>query len=134
MIPPLILLLSLSGMMLNLGLTGLIAQPDWSAALLLASLLAQRSNWVWVLPGFLVHDLVLHWSLFICLPIVLTLPLLLAQTDARLGAGLPQRLLFLILGLLPLIWANWSLSQWLMTVTLSIVAWYLIAGTYDKSA
>lgn len=39
MIVPIILLLSLLGMMLNLSLAGLIIQPDWSAALLLASIL-----------------------------------------------------------------------------------------------
>jgi len=134
MIPPLILLLSLLGIMLNLGLAGLVVQPDWSASLLLAALLAQRSNWVWVIPGFLVHDVVLHWSLLICLPVVLLIPLLLAQSDARLGAGLPQRIFLLLLGLMPLLWAGWLLSQWLITFALSIITWHLIARTYAQPA
>lgn len=134
MIAPVILLLSLLGMMLNLSLAGLIIQPDWSAALLLASILAQRGNWTWAVPGFWIHDLTLHWSSLVCLPVIALLPLLLAQTDARLGAGLPQRITFMIMGLLPLLWAGWAFSQWLLTLLLCIFSWHLIAKTYAKPA
>jgi hypothetical protein len=134
MIPPFILLLSLFGIMMNLSLSGLIIQPDWSAALLLASILAQRSNWPWVLPGFWIHDLTLHWSSLVCLPAVALLPFLLAQTDSRLGAGLPQRLVLMVLALLPLLWAGWAAPQWLLTIALCIFSWHFIANAYAKSA
>lgn len=134
MIPPLILLISLFGIMLNLALAGLVAQPDWSAALLLASLLTQRSNWPWVLPGIWVHDLTLHWSSLVCLPVVALLPFLLSRSDARLGAGLPQRVAFMIACLLPLLWYGWTVQQWLLTLMLCIFAWHVIARNYAQSA
>ncbi|MES0370971.1 MAG: hypothetical protein ABUK11_01715, partial [Mariprofundaceae bacterium] len=129
-----ILLLSLLGMMLNLSLAGLIIQPDWSAALLLASILAQRGNWPWAVPGFWIHDLTLHWSSLVCLPVIALIPFLLARTDAHLGVGLPQRIALMIMGLLPLLWADWAFSQWLLTLLLCIFSWYLIARTYAKAA
>jgi hypothetical protein len=133
MIAPLILLLSLAGMMLNLSLSGLVIQPDWSAALLLSAILAQRGNWTWVLPGFWIHDLALHWSSLVCLPVIALLPFLLAQSDARLGPGLPQRITLMVLGLLPLLWAGWSFSQWLLTAALTVFTWHYIAKVYAKS-
>jgi len=132
MIPPFILLMSLLGIMLNLALSGVVIQPDWSAAFLLASLLAQRGNWPWVLPGFWIHDLALHWSSLVCLPAVALLPLLLARTDARLGAGLPQRVTLMILALLPLLWSGWPMPQWLLTITLCIFTWHYVARAYAK--
>jgi len=134
MIPPLILLISLLGIMLNLALAGLVIQPDWSAALLLASILAQRSNWPWALPGIWIHDLALHWSSLVCLPAAVLLPLLLARSDARLGAGLPQRLFFMFVGLLPLLWNGWLWSQWLLTLLLCLCAWHIIARNYAQPA
>lgn len=134
MIAPLVLLISLFGIMLNLSLAGLIAQPDWSAALLLAALLAQRSNWPWVLPGIWIHDLTLHWSSLICLPVAALLPFILAHSDARLGAGLPQRVAFMFAGLLPLLWAGWTFQQWLLTLMLCIFSWHFIARNYAQPA
>jgi len=134
MIPPFILLLSLLGIMLNLSLAGLIIQPDWSAAFLLASLLAQRGNWPWVIPGVWVHDLALHWSSLVCLPVVALLPLLLAQSDARLGPGLPQRVVFMLAGLMPLLWSGWTWSQWLLTLMLALFSWHFIAKAYAQPA
>jgi len=133
MIPPSILLMSLLGIMLNLSLAGLVMQPDWSAAFLLASLLAQRGNWPWVLPGFWVHDLALHWSSMICLPVIAALPFLLTRTDAHLGPGLPQRLFLMLLGLAPLLWSGWSIPQWLLTLCLCILVWHFLARSYAKS-
>jgi len=109
-------------------------QPDWSAALLLASLLAQRSNWPWVLPGVWLHDLMLHWSSLICLPVIAFLPWLLTQADVRLGAGLPQRIILMIIGLLPLLWNGWAFPQWLLTLMLCIFVWHFIAKAYAQSA
>jgi hypothetical protein len=133
MIPASILLLSLLGILLNLSLSGLVLQPDWSAALLLASVLAQRGNWPWVIPGFWVHDLALHWSSLICLPVVAILPFLLSRADAHLGAGLPQRVVLMIITLLPLLHAGWSTPQWLMTICICIFVWHLLARSYAKS-
>lgn len=132
MIPPLILLISLFGIMLNLSLAGLLIQPDWSAAFLLASLLAQRGNWPWVMPGIWVHDLALHWSSLVCLPVVALLPLLMARSDARLGAGLPQRVVLMVAALIPLIWSGWEVTQWLLTIALCIFSWYFIARSYAQ--
>ena len=86
MIAPFVLRLSLLGIMLNLSLAGLVIQPDWAAALLLAAILAQRGNWVWVLPGFWVHDLALHWSSLVCLPVVALIPFFLKKA-AKLQKG-----------------------------------------------
>jgi len=134
MIPSFILLLSLLGIMLNLSLAGLVIQPDWSVAFLLAALLAQRGNWTWVVPGVWVHDLTLHWSSLVCLPMVAFLPVVLAQTDARLGAGLPQRIILMVAALLPLLWNGWAWSHWLLTLMLTLVSWHFIAKTYAQSA
>jgi len=133
-IPPLILLISLFGIMLNLSLAGLVEQPDWSVAFLLAALLAQRSNWPWVLPGIWVHDLALHWSSLVCLPVVSMLPFLLSRSDSRLGAGLPQRVAFMFAGLLPLLWSGWTFQQWLLTLMLCLFSWYWIARNYVQPA
>jgi len=131
---PFVLLLSLLGIMLNLGLAGLVIQPDWSAALLLASILAQRSNWVWALPGFWVHDLALHWSSLVCFPVVALIPFFLAKADERLGPGRPQRVLLMFAGLFPLLWIGWSLPQWLLTMMICTFAWYFIARPNVKPA
>jgi hypothetical protein len=132
MIPASILLLSLLGILLNLSLSGLVLQPDWSAALLLASVLAQRGNWPWVIPGFWIHDLALHWSSLVCLPIVAILPFLLSRADAHLGAGLPQRVVLMIISLLPLLHSGWSAPQWLMTICTCIFVWHFLARSYAK--
>ena len=134
MIAPFVLLLSLLGIMLNLGLAGLVIQPDWAAALLLASILAQRSNWVWVLPAFWVHDLALHWSFLVCFPVVALIPFFLAKADERLGPGLPQRVLLMFVGLFPLLWFGWSFLQWLLTMMACTFAWYFIARPNVKPA
>jgi len=134
MIAPFILLLSLLGIMLNLSLTGLVVQPDWGAALLLAAMLAQRGNWVWALPGFWVHDLVLHWSFLVCFPVVALIPFFLEKADERIGPGLPQRVVLMFAGLFPLLWFGWSFSQWLLTMMVCTFAWYFIASPYAKSA
>ncbi|MDT8377090.1 MAG: hypothetical protein RQ867_10205 [Mariprofundaceae bacterium] len=134
MIAPFVLLLSLLGIMLNLGLAGVVIQPDWSAAILLASILAQRGNWVWALPGIWMHDLMLHWSSLVCLPVVALIPFLLASADARLGPGRPQRVLLMLAGLSPLLWAGWSVSQWLLTLLVCTCAWYFVASPHVKPA
>ncbi|MDX8404474.1 MAG: hypothetical protein R8K54_08745, partial [Mariprofundaceae bacterium] len=79
-------------------------------------------------------DVALHWSSLVCLPVILLLPWLLAQTDTRLGAGLPQRIVLMIIGLLPLLWAGWAISQWLLTLLLCIFTWHLIAKAYAQPA
>lgn len=134
MIAPFVLLLSLLGIMLNLSLAGLVIQPDWSAALLLAAMLAQRGNWIWVLPGFWIHDMALHWSSLVCLPVVALIPFFLSKADERLGPGLPQRVLLMFAGLFPLLWFGWSFSQWLLTMMVCTFAWYFIARPHVKPA
>jgi len=134
MTAPFILLLSLLGIMLNLSLAGLVVQPDWSAALLLAAILAQRGNWVWAVPAFWIHDLALHWSSLVCFPVVAVIPFLLARADERLGPGLPQRMILMFAGLFPLLWFGWSFSQWLLTIMVCTCAWYFIVSPHAKRA
>ncbi|MFQ5582284.1 MAG: hypothetical protein ACE5F3_06655 [Mariprofundaceae bacterium] len=133
MIPSLLLLLSILGLNMNIGLAGLL-QPDWTLAMLLAALLAHRGSWPWVFPGIFTHDTVLHWSVWVCLPIVLLLPFIVAHMDGRLGPGLPQRLVLMLAATFPLLWWGWSLEQWLLTILLVIPVWHLLARIYARPA
>jgi len=134
MIPPLVLLISIIGLLLNLSLAGLVVLPDLSAAMLLAAILAHRGNWIWALPGFGIHDLTLHWSIFATLPYAAIIPVLLALSDVRLGPGLPQRVVLMVIGLIPLLYAGWSLSQWILTVMFCVLIWHITAMAYARSA
>jgi len=134
MMPPLALLLSMLGLILNIGLAGLLLQPDWSLALLLATLLAHRGSWPWVFPGVFAHDAALHWSLWVCLPVVLLLPYIISHVDDQLGPGLPQRAVLMLVATLPLLWWGWGVEQWLLTVLLTIPLWYLVVRSYARAA
>ena len=127
MIPPLILLLCIVGIVSNLGFAGLIVQPDWSLALLLASVLVHRGNWVWALPGVLGHDLALQWSVWMCLPFVAAAPALMALADMQAGPGLPQRIFVLLMATMPLLYWDWGFAAWLLTVLLCLSIWYILA-------
>ncbi|MFQ5519160.1 MAG: hypothetical protein ACE5E3_04070, partial [Mariprofundus sp.] len=100
MIAIIIPLLALFGISLNLAFSSSLTQPDWALALLLASLLAHRNNWVWVLPCILIHDVLLYWSFGISFIIVAMIPLAMIYLDQHLGAGIPQRLLLLTVAVL----------------------------------
>ncbi len=128
------LFLAWLGASFNLAFAGAMVQPDWALSILLGSLLAHRGNWVWVIPGVAMHDLMLHWSLTVCLPVVALMPLLLIYLDERLGPGLPQRLVLMFLATGPLLLAGWGIAAWLLTVCLSVAAWYGLTQRYAYAA
>jgi len=113
-----------TGLCLNWLVPVAIRQPDWAFALLLGALLAQWRYIWWVLPLACLHDLTLYWTLWPSILIWLSLPLLLIWLDALAGAGLPQRILLLLLAHSFLLGLGWSLSSLILTLLLSVVCWY----------
>ncbi|MDQ6996382.1 MAG: hypothetical protein Q9M82_02850 [Mariprofundus sp.] len=135
MIAIMIAVLALLGISLNLAFAGTLMQPDWALALLLASLLAHRHNWVWVLPGALIHDVVLYWSFSLSFIIMALLPLAMIYLDQHLGAGLPQRLVLMLAAvLLSLLWPGWGLPASLLTLCLCIPIWHVLTRQYAQQA
>ncbi len=119
----------------GLGLTlasGGTSQPDWALALLLATLLARRHAWPWILPAILIHDLALYWSVWGVFPPACLLPYSLARLDVQLGAGLAQRLAWMVLLTLPMLWHGAGIGQWLLTVALCIPVWFLLVQLYER--
>lgn len=131
---PLLLLGGLAGIIFNLGFSGIFLQPDWSLSLLLAALLAHRGNWLWVSLATGIHDLILHWSVFISLPWVLLTPIIIAWSDAQIGPSLLQRVFALLLVISSLFFAGWGLAPCLLTLLLCLVFWHLIARLYVQPA
>jgi len=129
-----IALLALLGISLNLAFASVLMQPDWALALLLASLLAHRHNWVWVLPGVLIHDVVLYWSFSLSFIVMALLPLAMIYLDQHLGAGLPQRLALMVAAVLSLLWPGWGLSACLLTLCLCVPIWHLLTRQYAQQA
>gem|GEM_PF-1288573 len=126
-----ILGLAFLGLALSLGSVGIV-QPDWALALLLATLLARRGSWPWVLPSMLVHDLTLYWSVWGAFPLSCLLPFFLAGLDSRIGAGLPQRLALMALVSSAMLWHGAGTIQWLLTLTLCIPIWYLLVHIHEQ--
>lgn len=133
MIAFIVLILALLGLNLNLAFATLLAQPDWALALLLASLLAHRSNWTWVLPAAFVHDAVLHWTAMAMLPVLAALPLAMIYFDTHLGAGLPQRVVLMLLVAMLLLPLGWGLQACLLTICLCLPVWYLLTKQYAQT-
>jgi len=131
---PLILFAAGAGLIASWAFGGVLLQPDWALALLIAALLARRRNWPWIMPGVLVHDTVLYWSVFGCLPVMAALPYLIGKTDEQLGAGVPQRLLAMIIGTLPLLWLTYDVGQWLLTSLLIVPLWFLLVRSHGRIA
>ncbi len=123
--------LACAGLGLNLA-SGGTPQPDWALALLLAALLARRHAWPWILPAILIHDLTLYWSVWGVFPVACLLPYSIARLDALFGAGLPQRLVLMILLTLPMLWHGVGIGQWLLTAALCIPVWYLLVQRYER--
>ncbi len=125
-------LLALLGISLNLAFSSAMTQPDWALALLLASLLAHRHNWVWVLPCALIHDLVLYWALGPMVIIMAMMPLAMIYLDQHLGSGLPQRVVLMLVGLLVLPALGGSLQAWLLTLCLCVPVWHVLTRQYEQ--
>lgn len=130
MIETVIVALVLLGLNMNLAFATLLAQPDWALALLLASLLAHRNNWTWVLPSAALHDAVLHWTLLATLPVLAMVPLAMIYFDQHLGPGLPQRMVLMVLVILLLLPLGWGLQAALLTLCLCLPLWYLLTKRY----
>jgi len=132
MIGLIVLILAFIGINMNLTFSSSLTQPDWALALLLASLLARRHNWVWVLPGALLHDITLHWTFSAMLPVLAVIPLAMIYLDQHLGTGLPQRLVLLLLAVLLLLPWGWGLQASLLTLCLCIPAWHMLTRQYAQ--
>lgn len=132
MIPAAIVLLTLLGLSLNLAFSPSLTQPDWALALLLASLLARRHNWIWVLPAIFLHDIVLHWSVGMSFALAAVIPLAMIYFDQHLGAGLPQRVMLMLIGVLSLFGWGWGMSAVIMTLCLCVPIWRLLTGLYAQ--
>ncbi|EAU53667.1 hypothetical protein [Mariprofundus ferrooxydans] len=129
-----VLLLALLGLNMNMAFSSSLIQPDWALALLLASLLAKRHNWFWVLPAILLHDVTFYWSLATVFMVVAMIPLAMIYLDQHLGAGLPQRLVLLVLALLAMMADGWTLQACLLTLCLCIPVWHLLTRQYAQQA
>ncbi|MDQ6967129.1 MAG: hypothetical protein Q9M14_00420 [Mariprofundaceae bacterium] len=134
MINALLLFACLIGIIFNLGFSGVLLQPDWSLALLLAALLAHRGNWLWVALATGIHDLILYWSIFISLPWILLTPIIITWSDAQIGPSLLQRFFSMLLVTTSLFFAGWSFVSCLLTLLLCLVFWHLITRLYVQPA
>jgi len=114
----------LFGLWLNWLIPVVFYQPDWVFALLLGALLAQWRHAWWVLIVACVHDLMFYWTLWPTILLWLFLPLLLVWMDAAAGAGLPQRLLLLLLASAVLLAQGWSIQAAVLTMLLAVYCWY----------
>ncbi|NWF35439.1 hypothetical protein [Mariprofundus sp. KV] len=124
--------LALLGLSLNLAFSTSLTQPDWALALLLAGILARRHNWVWVLPGIVLHDLVLYWSVGLSSAVIALIPLAMIYFDQHLGAGLPQRIVLMTLATLSLLHWGWDATALLLTLALCVPIWHLLTGLYAQ--
>jgi hypothetical protein len=132
MIAFIVLILAFFGISMNLTFSSSLTQPDWALALLLASLLAHRNNWKWVLPGALLHDVILHWTFSAFLPALAIIPFAMIYLDQHLGTGLPQRLVLMLLAILLLLPWGWSLQACLLTLCFCIPTWHLLTKQYAQ--
>jgi hypothetical protein len=127
-----VFVLAILGIALNLAFSSAMLQPDWALALLLASLLAHRHNWIWVLPGILIHDLGLHWSFWASFPVIAIIPFAMIYLDRRLGPGLPQRLLLMLIATMAPMRQGWGLQACLLTLCLCLPVWHLLTSQYAQ--
>ncbi|MDX8390931.1 MAG: hypothetical protein R8M38_10645 [Mariprofundaceae bacterium] len=134
MISPItVLILAFAGLLISLHFGGIISQPDWALASLLAAALVKRKSWPWVLPGVMLHDLALFWSPLVTLPFFLLLSPVLYHLDERLGEALPQRMLALVVVTTPLLWHQMGVEQFLLTIMLAIPLWHLFANVHQPA-
>jgi len=115
------------GIWLTLTLDALPYQPDWGLAILMGAITARRRHWLWVVPMLMLHDMVLYWN---PLPwsVVVTLAglALVIWVDYRVGPALLQRLILIILALLPMFWQSWAWQNIVLTLLLTMVLWTMI--------
>ncbi len=122
-----LLALSLLGICLSLGISGHVKQPDWSLALLVAALFSNPTSWPWLLPGFLAHDVILHWTVWGALPLAALTPYLLRRIDYEISTALLRRMMLMTALSAPLLWLSVGLDQWLLTLLLCLPLWHWLA-------
>lgn len=132
MSPLLIILYALFGLLLNLSFAGQVTQPDWSLALLLATLVSDRKTWFWVLPCLFFHDVVLFWTPWVSLPYAILASIILAYADIRLAPGQQQRWLSLAFVFSAMASTGASAWSWLLTVCVCIAMWSLMSSKREK--
>jgi len=125
-------LLALLGISLNLAFSSTMSQPDWALALLLASLLAHRNNWIWVLPCSLIHDLILYWSFGLVALTMAIIPVAMIYLDHQLGAGLPQRIALMCAAVLVLPAIGWDMQAAALTLCLCVPIWHVLTRHYAQ--
>jgi len=133
-IPSAIFTLAFLGINFNLAFSHDIIQPDWSLSLLMASLLARRNNYLWVLPVCMIHDAIFYWSFFVTLPWMICMPLAMLHFDRQLGPGLLHRLIILLLSSFSIYVNGWSMQTWWLTLFLTIPVWYILKEYYERTA
>lgn len=129
-----LLMLSIVGLLLNLAFADTWLQPDWVLALWLGALLAHRGYWPWVFVGVGLHDMVFYWSPWACLPWVVLMPIALIWSDAQAGASLVQRLVMMLLMMLPLWFWHWPVSALILTALLTLIVWYQVSQYHVEPA
>ncbi len=127
-------IIALLGMALNLAFSHVLVQPDWALAILTGTVLAHRGAWLWAAPLASVHDLLFFDSLWGLLPVVLVVPLALPYLDFHLGPALPQRFVFMLLALAPMIMFGVPLASCMLTAACLIPFWHFMAGYYARRA
>ena len=122
------------GITLNLAFSSMLIQPDWAWAILLAAVLAHRRNWLWVLPAALMHEWMLYWSIGSGVFLLALIPLAMIYFDRRLGPGLPQRMLLMVVALSALLLRGVDGQVLLLTLLLVVPCWHVMAGFYAKQS
>ncbi|RMG90826.1 MAG: hypothetical protein D6703_06885 [Zetaproteobacteria bacterium] len=127
-------IIALLGMALNLAFSHVLIQPDWTLAILAGTVLAHRGSWVWVAPLAAMHDLLFFDSLWGLLPVVLVLPLALPYLDFHLGPALPQRFVFMLLSLVPMLMFGVPFVSCVLTAACMLPVWHYMARYYARLA
>ncbi|MDX8413480.1 MAG: hypothetical protein R8J85_05275 [Mariprofundales bacterium] len=132
MIPLLGSLLAIAGIIINMSIPETMIAPDISGSLLIAAIVARRRHWPWVLPLFVLHDMMLYWSPFPPTPLfVLLAMVLVTQIDLRLGAALPQRIMMIAIAHIPMALEGVPLQSIALSLLLTFALWYWIREQVD---
>lgn len=123
-------LFSLLGMMVNQSFAGLLLQPDWALAILLAALLSHKQHWPWILLLAALHDLILYWSIWTSFPWLCLSLIVLLYFDKELGPALAPRIACMIASCLPLAYIGSGPNQVIMTCLICVPLWHMAGKQY----
>ncbi len=120
-----VIVLALLGIVANIVTSPGTIVPDWGGALLIASLAARRHHWKWVFPLLLLHDALLCWSPWpLTLMMVAAGLLLTLHIDMQAGPALLQRLLMVLISLIPMWLQGWPMPSLVLSFLLILALWY----------